>query len=119
MNPHRNTESHAGGPCPAPEDSLFTKDKARYRVSPDYVLREVAGEYVMIPIGEGCKISNALMAPNETAVFLFKAFAQPACRAEVLQRALGEYDAPADVLCRSIDRFIAETVAYGVLEEVE
>ena len=115
MEPRKNSESPSG----IPEDSFFAKDTARYRVSPDYVLREVAGECVMIPVGEGCKISNALMAPNETAVFLFKAFAQPARRAEVLQRALSEYDAPADVLCRSIDHFIAETVAYGILEEVE
>ena len=58
MEPRKNSESPSG----MPEDSFFAKDTARYRVSPDYVLREVAGECVMIPVGEGCKIRNGRLS---------------------------------------------------------
>ena len=41
----------------------------KFRVNPDYVLRDICGEYAIIPVGEECLIANAVMTPNESAAF--------------------------------------------------
>ena len=62
---------------PTRSDLLQTIKEKKYRVSADYLLREIAGEYAIIPVGAACQISNAVMVPNDTAVFLWNAFLQP------------------------------------------
>lgn len=51
----------------------FTEEKKKYRIRSGFVLREIAGEYTIIPVDSGSLISNAVMAPNDSAVFLWKA----------------------------------------------
>ncbi len=62
---------------PTWSDLLQTLKEKKYRVSADYLLREIAGEYAIIPVGAACQISNAVMVPNDTAVFLWNTFQQP------------------------------------------
>lgn len=59
---------------PTWSDLLQKIKETKYRVSADYLLREIAGEYAIIPVGAACQISNAVMVPNDTAVFLWNAF---------------------------------------------
>ena len=46
---------------PTWSDLLQTIKEKKYRVSADYLLREIAGEYAIIPVGAACQISNAVM----------------------------------------------------------
>lgn len=55
---------------PTWSDLLQKIKETKYRVSADYLLREIAGEYAIIPVGAAYQISNAVMVPNDTAVFL-------------------------------------------------
>lgn len=48
---------------PTWSDLLQTIKEKKYRVSADYLLREIAGEYAIIPVGAACQISNAVMVP--------------------------------------------------------
>lgn len=59
---------------PTRSDLLQTIREKKYRVSADYLLREIAGEYAIIPVGAASQISNAVMVPNDTAVFLWNTF---------------------------------------------
>ena len=79
---------------PTRSDLLQTIKEKKYRVSADYLLREIAGEYAIIPVGAACQISNAVMVPNDTAVFLWNAFLQPHTISEVVAQAAEEYEAP-------------------------
>ena len=46
---------------PTRSDLLQTIREKKYRVSADYLLREIAGEYAIIPVGAASQISNAVM----------------------------------------------------------
>lgn len=54
---------------PTRSDLLQKINEKKYRVNSDYLLREIAGEYAIIPVGTACQISNAVMVPNDTAAF--------------------------------------------------
>ena len=54
----------------------YQQAKKKYRISPGYVLREIAGEYAIVPVGAGNEspMENTVMVPNDSAVFLWKNF---------------------------------------------
>ena len=99
------------------QDSML-QEKRKYRISSDFILREIAGEYTIIPTGGDNVFSNAIMAPNETAVFLWEAFQQPSTIQDVAVKAMQEYDVTEDQIRRSIFNFVKQSLEYKVLEEV-
>ncbi len=83
---------------PTRSDLLQKINEKKYRVNSDYLLREIAGEYAIIPVETACQISNAVMVPNDTAAFLWNAFQQPRTISEVVAQALEEYEAAEDTI---------------------
>ena len=97
---------------PTWSDLLQKIKETKYRVSADYLLREIAGEYAIIPVGA------AVMVPNDTAVFLWNAFLQPHTISEVVAQAAEEYEAPEEKIQDSVLNFVHDTLKYQLLEEV-
>ena len=99
------------------QDSVL-QEKKKYRINPDFILREIAGEYTIIPTGGNNVFSNAVMAPNETAVFLWEAFQQPSTIQDVVVEAMQKYDATEEQIYNSISNFVKQSLEFKVLEEV-
>ncbi len=72
------------------ENENFQEEKKKYRIKSDFILREIAGEYAIIPVGSDHIFSNAMMAPNSTAVFLWKAFEKGSTIQEFRGKAMRE-----------------------------
>ena len=100
------------------QDSIL-QEKKKYRINPDFILREIAGEYTIIPIGGDNVFSNAVMAPNGTAVFLWEAFQQPSTIQDVAVEAMQKYDVTEEQIYKSISNFVKQSLEFKVLEEVE
>ena len=99
------------------QDSIL-QEKKKYRINPDFILREIAGEYTIIPTGGDNVFSNAVMAPNGTAVFLWEAFQQPSTIQDVVVEAMQKYDATEEQIYKSISNFVKQSLEFKVLEEV-
>lgn len=95
-----------------------TEENKRYRIRSGYILREIAGEYAIIPVDEESLITNAVMAPNDTAVFLWNAFLYPSTIEDVVKKGMQEYDATEETIRNATYRFVEETLRYRILEEV-
>ena len=100
------------------QDSIL-QEKKKYRINPDFILREIAGEYTIIPTGGDNVFSNAVMAPNGTAVFLWEAFQQPSTIQDVVVEGMLEYEVTEDIIRKSIEHFVKEMLEYKILEEVD
>ena len=99
------------------QDSIL-QEKKKYRINPDFILREIAGEYTIIPTGGDNVFSNAVMAPNGTAVFLWEAFQQPSTIQDAAAEAMQKYDVTEEQIRKSISNFVKQSLEYKVLEEV-
>ena len=99
------------------KDSIL-KEKRKYQVSQDFILRKIAGEYAIVPVGGDNVFSNAVMAPNETAVFLWETFQQPSTIQDVVVEAMQKYDATEEQIYNSISNFVKQSLEFKVLEEV-
>lgn len=97
----------------------FDDEKKKYRIKSGYMLREIAGEYAIVPVDAECLITNAVMSPNDTAVFLWKAFEQDSTIQDVVIKGMQEFDVEENVIRKSVEHFVTDSLKYRILEEVE
>ncbi len=93
------------------------KAERKYKANPDFLLREVAGEAVLIPVGEAGVFENSVISLNDTCSFLWKLFQEPRTEEEVIAEAKKEYSDPDGEMEQGIKSFIEEYVKYGLLKE--
>ena len=90
----------------------------RYRTNPDFILRKISGEAVLVPTGDSL-FGNSMISVNETFTFLWELFSEPVTIPEVLSKAKEMYDDPSGEMEAQILQFIAECVRYGMILEEE
>lgn len=88
-----------------------------YKTSDDYLLREIAGESILIPIGGAVQL-NGILTLNETFTFLWKQFQEAHTIQDVVLRAEEEYESAEEVE-DDICRFVEACLQYGFLKEEE
>lgn len=93
------------------------KAERKFKANPDFLLREVAGEAVLIPVGEAGVFENSVISLNDTCSFLWKLFQEPHTEEEVIAEAKKEYSDPDGEMEQGIKSFIEEYVKYGLLKE--
>lgn len=88
-----------------------------FRANPNFLLREVAGESVLVPVGEAGVFENSVISLNETCSFLWKLFQEPRSVEDVIAEARKEYSDPDGEMEQGIKDFIREYLQYGLLKE--
>lgn len=85
------------------------------RINKEFVLREIAGEYIVIPVGATALEFNGLITVNEVGVFLWKKLQEETTMSELIEAVLAEYDVEEDVARADIEEFLDTLVNSGVL----
>lgn len=62
------------------------------KLNPDYILRNIAGEQVVVPTGQSGQKFNGLITLNSTAVFLWECAEKGMSRQEMVEKLLEEFD---------------------------
>lgn len=94
-------------------------DSVRFVTNPDFMLREIAGEAVLIPVGEAGVFENSVISLNETCSFLWKLFQTPRTVSEAIALAKEEYTDPDGVMEQGIYQFVKDYLKYNLLREEE
>lgn len=100
----------------SPGRAIPQADK-RYRVNPDFVLREIAGEYILVPVGDAAEAANRIIALNETCGFLWQQFRTPRTVPEVLAAARQAYSDSTGQMEQHIRDCVAQFVSINLIEE--
>lgn len=86
------------------------------KINENFVLREVAGSWVVIPIGEKSVDFNGMMNLNETGVLLWRKLEKGAEKEELVAALTAEYDVSAEIAAKDIDEFIEKLEKAGCIE---
>lgn len=89
-----------------------------YRTNPDFVLRRIAGDAVLIPTGDTA-VGNSMMEVNETFCFLWELFSQSASIDEVIQKTNEEYVDCDNQIENHVTAFVRDCLKYGMLLKEE
>ncbi len=72
----------------------------------EFMLRQVAGYYVVVPVGDACVDFNGMVNLNETGAFLFERLQQETSREELVKALLQEYQVDEATAKQAVDGFV-------------
>lgn len=72
----------------------------------DFAVREIMGEYVLIPMGEGALAFSGMISTSETGALLVDALKNDVTRQELLERMLEVYDVEEADAAADLDEFL-------------
>lgn len=86
------------------------------KIKEDFILREVAGSYVVVPVNSLTLDFNGIINLNETGAFLFEILQRGADKQELVDSLLREYDVDYERASKDVDAFIDKVKTEGILE---
>lgn len=85
------------------------------RINKEFVLREIAGDYIIIPIGATALEFNGLITVNEVGVTIWNMLQEEVTMDELVQGVLAEYEVEEETARKDIQEFLEELVKGGIL----
>ena len=89
------------------------------RINKEFVLREIAGDYVIIPTGQTVLEFNGLITVNEVGVSIWNMLQEDVTEDDLVNGILNEYEVEEEVAREDIREFIDTLVAGNILAKEE
>lgn len=89
------------------------------RINKEFVLREIAGDYVIIPTGQTVLEFNGLITVNEVGVVLWNMLQNEVTEDQLVEGILEEYDVEEEVAREDIRNFLDRLIQGKILTENE
>ena len=86
------------------------------KIKNGFVVRAVAGQHMVVALGEAAKSFNGIIKLNESARLIWDMLTAGAERDELIEKLLETYDAPRDVLASDCDAFLLSLRENNILE---
>ncbi len=87
------------------------------KIEKNIIVREVAGEYILIPVGAAALKSNGIFAVTEVGADIWKGLADGKTEDEIVASLLSDYDVEESVLRADYAAFIEKLCAAGLATE--
>ncbi len=85
------------------------------KINENFLLREVAGTPIVMPVGEAAEKLNGMIKLNETGIFLWKKLEVGTTEEELLDALCAEYAVDRATAAGDIARFVSTLRAAGIL----
>lgn len=92
-----------------------TKKGKTMRIEKEFVLREIAGDYIIIPTGKTALEFNGMITVNEVGVSIWKMLQEEVTFDQVLQGIMEEYEVEEDAAREDIREFLDQLGEAGIL----
>lgn len=76
------------------------------KIKPDFILKQIAGSYVVIPLRSAAVNFNAVIKLSETGAFLWEQLSKGAEKEDLVDALLSEYDVDEATAAGDVDRFL-------------
>ena len=87
------------------------------RVKDDFILRQIAGESLLIPVGEAALSVNGLIALSESGCLLYERLKTDCTRQDLINLLLQEYEVTEEIAGADVDAFLEQMRALKMLDE--
>ena len=86
------------------------------KIKNNFLLRNVADSYVVVPVGKMSLDFNGIITLNETGAFLFELLQKGCEREDLIAKLLDEYEVSAEKASADVDKFLEKVKESDVLE---
>lgn len=91
----------------------------QYHTSPDFLLREIGGDCVLVPLVSEGPLANSVIALNDSSRYLWEQFQEPRTVESVVEAARSEWSDPDGTLEQDVQAFVDAYLQVGLLIEEE
>lgn len=91
----------------------------KMRIKGELLLREIAGEFVLVPVGETALRIKGMICLSESGALLWKQLQTGANREELLQKLQDNYEIDADTAKSDLESFLQSMTALDLLQETD
>ena len=87
------------------------------RASNQFIMREIAGEYLLVPVGVAASKFNGLITMNEIGNFIFQTLQTEQTEETLVDAILGEYEIDRETAQNDLREFLQQMREIGALVE--
>ena len=87
------------------------------RVSGDFIIREIAGEHILIPVGQAALHIHGMINLTESGVLLWQRLQQDTTEDQLVEAILAEYDIDSDTARSDVREFLDKLRRLEILQE--
>ena len=87
------------------------------KVSEDFMMREIAGEHILVPVGAAAAKFNGLITMNEVGKYIVEQLAEEHTVQELVDKITAEYDVTAQNALTDAEAFLDQLREVGALVE--
>lgn len=87
------------------------------KIKEGFILKEIAGSYVVVPVGDSLVDFSLMITTNETGAFLWKQLLNDTSVSQLVDALKNEYEGAADEeLSADVEEFVSLLNENGILE---
>ena len=83
----------------------------------NYILREVAGAQVIVPVGEATREFPGMISVNATSAYLWEKLSQPQSKESLTAALLEKFDVPEETAKADVEKFVNTLLRIGAITE--
>lgn len=87
------------------------------KIKEGFVLRQVADNWVVLPVGQASVNFNGMLSLNESGVLLWRALEQGGDKDSLVEALLAEYNVEREEAAADVDAFLSALTKAGCIEE--
>lgn len=88
----------------------------KIKATKDMLLREIVGEYVLVPVGEMSLKIHGIISISESAQFLWERIVTGTTEKELVDCLLEEYQVDYNVALNDVKEFVSKMERLGIVE---
>lgn len=85
------------------------------QIKPGFMLKNVAGSHIVVPVGENSVNFNAMITLNESGAFLWEKLAEEQTEDQLVAALTAEYEVDEATARRDINKFIETIKGAGLI----
>ena len=86
------------------------------KISSEYVTTNVAGQTMVVPVGDAAQAFRGIIRLNETAKFIWDALVEGLSEAEIVEKLTETYEVNAEKAQKDVSAIIEQLHKAGILE---
>ncbi len=86
------------------------------KIKKNFILREVAGTYIVVAVGEAVKNFKSIINLNGTGAFLWKKLENGATEEELIKEIISEYEVEEEIAKKDVLVFVQRLKEKGLVE---
>lgn len=85
-------------------------------IKKEFVLREIAGDFVLVPIGKTSGEFKGLFPISETGAFIWNLLPEAETEDFIIDKFLNEYDVDRETVSADVNEFLSYLRKYGIID---